>query len=133
MHQAPPPAGTTQRLDTWLWAARLYKTRSLAKEAIEGGKVRLNGHTAKPAAKVRPGDELDVNRSGEHWQVRVLALNEQRRPASEAQGLYAESTESLARREHERELRLLAGGVPAPARKPDGHAREALRRLRGKA
>ncbi|MGC8733412.1 MAG: RNA-binding S4 domain-containing protein, partial [Halothiobacillaceae bacterium] len=125
MHQAPPPAGTTQRLDTWLWAARFYKTRSLAKEAIEGGKVRLNGHPAKPAAKIRPGDELEVNRSGERWQVRVLALNEQRRPASEAQGLYAESTESLTRRERERELRRLAGGVPAPASKPDSHAREA--------
>lgn len=132
MHHAPSPAGTAQRLDTWLWAARFYKTRSLAKEAIEGGKVRLNGHPAKPAAKVRPGDELDVNRSGEHWQVRVLALNEQRRPASEAQGLYEESTDSLARRERERELRRLAGGVPAPSRRPDSHAREALRRLRGK-
>ncbi|MEF3192649.1 MAG: RNA-binding S4 domain-containing protein, partial [Halothiobacillaceae bacterium] len=102
MHQTPTSAVTTQRLDTWLWAARFYKTRSLAKAAIEGGKVRLNGHTAKPAAKVRPGDVLDVNRSGEHWQVRVLALNAQRRPASEAQGLYAESPASLARREHER-------------------------------
>ncbi|MDM7323240.1 MAG: RNA-binding S4 domain-containing protein [Gammaproteobacteria bacterium] len=133
MHQASPPIADTQRLDTWLWAARFYKTRSLAKEAIEGGKVRLNGHPAKPAAKVRPGDELDVNRAGEHMQVRVVALNTQRRPASEAQRLYVESAESLARREGERELRRLAGGTPAPSRKPDSHAREALRRLRGKA
>ena len=132
MHHAPLPAGTAQRLDTWLWAARFFKTRSLAKEAIEGGKVRLNGHHAKPAAKIRPGDALDVNRAGEHWQVRVLALNEQRRAASEAQGLYEESAESLARRERERELRRLAGGAPAPRRRPDSHAREALRRLRGK-
>ncbi len=121
-----------QRLDTWLWAARFFKTRSLAKEAIEGGKVRLNGHTAKPAAKVRPGDELDVNRAGEHWLFHVLALNESRRPASEAALLYRETPESIARREHERELRKLAGGTTAPARRPEGHDRETLRRLRGK-
>lgn len=121
-----------QRLDTWLWAARFFKTRGLAKEAIEGGKVRLNGHTAKPAAKVRPGDELDVNRAGEHWLFEVLGLNTSRRPASEAALLYRETPESVARRAHERELRKLAGGTNAPAKRPDGHEREALRRLRGK-
>lgn len=131
-HRSPPEAQPAQRLDTWLWAARLFKTRGLAKDAIEGGKVRLNGHHAKPAAKVRPGDELDVNRGGEHWQLRVLALNESRRPASEATLLFEETPESVARREHERELRKMAGGPPAPTRRPDSHDREALRRLRGK-
>lgn len=121
-----------QRLDTWLWAARFFKTRALAKEAIEGGKVRLNGYGAKPAAKVRVGDMLQISRANELMEVRVEALNDKRRPASEAALLYRETAESLARREHERELRKLAGGICAPQGRPDGHHRKTLRRLRGK-
>lgn len=133
IQQNPMPGAEGQRLDTWLWAARLYKTRAQAKEAIEGGKVRLNGHPAKPASKVRPQDELELNRNGERMQLRVLGLRAERRPASEAQGLYQETPQSLERRERERQLRRLAGGSTAPTHRPDGHARAALRRLRGKA
>jgi ribosome-associated heat shock protein Hsp15 len=121
-----------QRLDTWLWAARWFKTRGLAKEAIEGGKIKLNDHPAKASARVKPQDNLQITRAGESWHIRVLALNEQRRPASEAEQLYTEDAASQERRAHERELRRLNGGAQNPNHRPDSHARELLRRLRGK-
>ncbi len=120
-----------QRLDTWLWAARFYKTRNLAKEAIDGGKIKLNGHAVKPSSSVKPEDSLHINRAGELWHILVLALNEQRRPASEAETLYQEDPESQTRRLHERERRKLSA-VEHEHRRPDSHARELLRRLRGK-
>lgn len=120
-----------QRLDTWLWAARFYKTRNLAKEAIEGGKIRLNEQSAKASSRIKPRDRLQISRAGEIWHIHVLALNEQRRPASEAETLYQEDPASHARRLHERELRKLSA-VEHDHRRPDGHARELLRRLRGK-
>ncbi len=120
-----------QRLDTWLWAARFFKTRSLAKEAIEGGKIKLNGHAAKAASRVKVQDELHINRQAELWHVHVQALNEQRRPAQEAEQLYAEDPESQRRRLHERELRKLQANERQAGR-PDSHARDLLRRLRGK-
>ena len=109
-----PDAGheaRTQRLDKWLWAARFFKTRSLAATAVDGGKVKWNGRPAKPAHPVKPGDVLEIGAPGGHFVVRVLALNEQRRPAPEARALYDETPDSLAARERERELRALA---PAP-------------------
>ena len=77
------------RLDKWLWAARFFKTRSLATEAIHAGHIKLNGNTVKPARELRPGDTLDLAIGDEKWTVEVLGLNDQRRPASEAQQLYA--------------------------------------------
>ena len=87
------------RLDRWLWAARFFKTRSLAAEAINGGKVQLNGHRAKRAKHVHVGDELRIRRGPFEHLVVVRDLSERRGPAKEAQGLYEESPESTYRRD----------------------------------
>ena len=97
----------TVRLDLWLWAARFYKTRSLARHAIETGKVEVEGQRAKPARSLRGGESLRVERAGEIFEATVLALSDTRGPASVAQTLYSESDESRARRA---ELRLLGIG-----------------------
>ena len=130
---APSEASSAswERLDTWLWAARFYKTRNLAKEAIEGGKIKLNAHAAKAASHVKPRDSLHINRAGETWHIHVIALNEQRRPAKEAEALYTEDQDSQTRRLHERELRRL-NAIEHERQRPSSHARELLRRLRGK-
>lgn len=100
-------SGAGQRIDKWLWAARFFKTRSLAAEAVSGGKVHLNGQRVKPARSLQVGDELEIRRGEEHFVVVVQGLNEQRRPAVEAQQLYAETPESEARRTQEAEQRRL--------------------------
>ncbi len=87
------------RIDKWLWAARFYKTRSLAAEAVAGGKVHLNGARVKPARTVQPGDELRIHRGDEEFVVTVRAVASQRRPASEAQRLYQETEDSRRARE----------------------------------
>lgn len=99
------------RLDKWLWAARFFKTRSLAADAIDGGKVRLNGHPVKPAREVKIGDTLDLTIGEAHWTVLVRAINEYRRPAPEARQLYEETGASRLAREQAAEARALA---PAP-------------------
>jgi ribosome-associated heat shock protein Hsp15 len=110
------------RIDKWLWAARFYKTRSLAARAVEGGKVRLNGERVKPGKEVRAGDALEV-RSGElQWRVEVRAVSPKRGPAAEAALLYAESDESRAEREHRIAMRR-AGPHPAH----DAHGRPTKR------
>lgn len=87
------------RLDKWLWAARFFKTRALANEAVEGGKVHLNGQRSKPGKEVKVGSQLQIHKGGLEWQVEVLVLPAQRRPASEAQSFYRENEASLQRRE----------------------------------
>lgn len=99
------------RLDKWLWAARFFKTRSVAADAIDGGKVKLNGHTVKPAREVKAGDTLDLTIGEAHWTVIVRGINEYRRPAPEARQLYEETVASRSAREAAAELRTLA---PAP-------------------
>jgi ribosome-associated heat shock protein Hsp15 len=86
------------RIDKWLWAARFYKTRSLASQAVAGGKVQLNGERVKPARELREGDELRIHAGGQQWTVRVRALSATRRPAPEAQKLYEEKEDSKAKR-----------------------------------
>lgn len=88
-----------QRLDKWLWAARFFKTRSLAAEAVQGGKVHLDGQRAKPARQVSVGASLQISRGDYKFDIVVTGLNQQRRPAKEAQLLYEESLESITRRE----------------------------------
>lgn len=131
---ARPSDATTSapsvRLDIWLWAARFFKTRSLAKQAIEGGKVDLNELQAKPAKSVHVGDRLRIRRAEESQLVNVLALSEQRGPASVAQGLYRETEESRSAREALREQRRLEGaGYAKPTSKPDKRARRLIRAL----
>ena len=96
------------RIDKWLWAARFYKTRSLAQQAVEGGKVKLNGERVKPAKEVRAGDQLDLHIGTQDWTVSVLQLSDKRGPASVAQTLYKELTESLQRRAEQTALCKLA-------------------------
>ncbi|GHU05659.1 heat shock protein 15 [Betaproteobacteria bacterium] len=98
----------TLRIDKWLWAARFFKTRSLATAAIHAGHVRWNGEIPKPARDLRIGDTLDIALGPTRWTVIVRALNDQRRPAEEAQQLYEETSESRARRETVKENRRLA-------------------------
>lgn len=117
------------RLDKWLWAARFFKTRALATEAVAGGKVHVNGDRCKPARKVHPGDRVTVHRGQEVVEFEVLGINEQRRPASEARQLYAESATSIARREAEAERRRQQRGDTGPARRPDKRERRQIRRF----
>ena len=86
------------RLDKWLWAARFFKTRSLAAQAVDGGRVRINEQRAKPAKEVHPGDELRIHTGELEWIVKVRALSSQRRGPPEAQQLYEETEESRTRR-----------------------------------
>ena len=87
------------RIDKWLWAARFFKTRSLAAQAVEGGRVHLNDQRAKPAKDLKVGDRLTVSIGGLEWDIRVEALSDRRGPATVARQLYSESEESRAKRE----------------------------------
>ena len=86
------------RIDKWLWAARFFKTRSLAAKAVDGGRVRVNGEGAKPSRVLKPGDELAIRAGELEWVVEVKALSRQRGPAAQAALLYAEHEDSRARR-----------------------------------
>ena len=127
-HASTPAAAPSVRLDIWHWAARFFKTRSLAKQAIEGGKIDCNDAPAKPSKALHAGDRLRVRRGEETFVVDVVALSEQRGPASVAQTLYRETDESRAAREALREQRRMQGHA-APATKPDKRARRLIRAL----
>ena len=86
------------RIDKWLWAARFFKTRSLATDAVDSGKVRLNGDRVKPARNVKVGDTLDIDNGSTEWEVVVEGLAEKRGSATVAQALYAETEQSIAER-----------------------------------
>ncbi len=89
------------RIDKWLWAARFFKTRSLATDAISGGKVKLNGAASKPAREVKIGDRLDIFNGDTRWEITILGLSDKRGPASSARLLYEETPDSIAAREAE--------------------------------
>lgn len=119
------------RADVWLWAARFFKTRSLAKQAIDGGKVELNGVACKPAKTVHVGDAMRVTRGEERLACTVLGLAEKRGPAPEARKLYAETDESVAERERQREDRRLTGGaLLRPDSRPDKRSRRLIQDLK---
>ncbi|WP_313217631.1 S4 domain-containing protein [Stenotrophomonas sp.] len=118
------------RLDVWLWAARFYRTRSLAKQAVETGKVDVAGQRPKSSRAVRVGEALQISRGDEVFDIQVLGLSEMRGPAPVAQQLYAESEASLARRAELRLQRAAAkNGYQPPEHKPDKRARRLIRAL----
>lgn len=108
MSDKPPISTARQRIDTWLWAARFFKTRSLAAQALDGSKVKWKGQAVKPSREIRIGDELEI-RSGEQcWTVIVTGLHALRRPAPEARTMYEETEASFAARVAAAEQRKLA-------------------------
>ena len=115
----------TVRLDKWLWAARFFKTRSLACEAIKGGKIAVNGLRSKPGHSLLVGDELSVRQGHELKTIIVCDLSSQRGPASTAQLLYEETIDSQQRREKEKQLRQLGA-----AQRPRGEGRPTKRARR---
>lgn len=120
----------TVRLDLWLWAARFFRTRSLAKQAIETGKIEVDGQRAKASRAVRTGDTLRIVRGDEIFEIEVLALSDDRGPASVAQTLYAESEASKTRRlDTIAALRAARAGYQPPGTKPDKRARRLIRAL----
>ena len=125
--------GEKVRLDKWLWAARFFKTRALAAEAVSGGKVHVNAQRVKRSRAVKPGDVIEVWRGQDFYTIVVDALSSRRGPASEARKLYHETEESIARREEAAALRKeeYLGARPAPHR-PSGRDRRRIRSLTGK-
>ncbi|TKB25957.1 RNA-binding S4 domain-containing protein [Desulfopila sp. IMCC35006] len=116
------------RLDKWLWAARFFKTRSMASQAINGGKVHVNGGRAKAARNVLVGDQLRITIGSMEFNITVVALAKFRRPAQEARLLYTESEESIKARQEQQELRRMANaGYAGPAKKPSKRDRRKIK------
>lgn len=119
------------RADVWLWAARFYKTRSLARQAIEAGRVEVNDAACKPAKALQVGDRLRIGRAQERLEVSVLVVSARRGPASEARQMYHETDASRAAREELREQRRLSGAAfDHPLCRPDKQARRQLRKIK---
>ena len=119
------------RLDKWLWAARFYKTRSLAKDMIEGGKVHYNGYRTKPGKTVEIGANIELWQGFNKIEIVVKGLSEQRQKASIAQTLYEETPESVARREKQAlEHKLQIMFAPHPEQRPDKKQRRKLLTLK---
>lgn len=119
------------RIDKWLWAARFFKTRSLAKAAIEGGKVQIGGQRIKVSREISVGEEVRIRQGWDERDIVVEGLSDQRRGAPEAQLLYRETTQSIERRQQSAQARKLAGGmIERPARRPDKRARRQIHRFR---
>ncbi|KZC18239.1 RNA-binding protein [Rhodanobacter sp. FW510-R12] len=129
MSKPPAPATTDTRADVWLWAARFFRTRSLAKQAIDGGRIDVNDAGCKPAKTLRVGDRLKIGCGEERLEVEVLALSDRRGPAGAAQALYRETAASRLAREVAREQHRLVG-ASGPVKRPDKQARRELRRLK---
>ncbi len=117
------------RIDKWLWAARFFKTRQLAADAVSGGKVHVNGQRCKPSKEIKIGTTLLISKDRTQWQIIVVGLNEQRRPAAEAVLLYEETPDSVIKRQQQaqqqREEREFLGFSPA-AQKPNKKERRLI-------
>ncbi len=119
------------RIDKWLWAARFFKTRSLAAKACELGRIQSNSQLVKPAREVHVGDQLQIRNEGGDFQVEVLALSDIRGPAPVAQALYRESEESKeSRKKAAEERKLLRNFTPAPAGRPSKRDRRRIIQFR---
>ena len=127
-------AAARMRLDKWLWAARFYKTRGLATEAVDGGRVRLNGERVKPAKPVQVGDRLEIRLGPYQHGVEVRALAERRGPAAQAARLFQETPESAAERERVALQLKAAHALFAPGNntRPSKRDRRRLERFRRK-
>ncbi len=124
---------TGVRMDIWLWAARFFKTRAIAKRACELGRVHSNGHEAKPAREVRVGDRLVVTTDSGDFEIDVLQLSEMRGPAAVAQTLYKETEAGRAARIKAAELRKAnAEYAPSPERRPTKKERRKIIQFRGR-
>jgi len=119
------------RIDKWLWAARFFKTRSIASDAVNGGKVHLNNDRVKAAKAVKVGDVLKIRRGNDIWEVRVLALHEKRRPASLAQTMYEELEQSARQREDQAAQRkAMNAGMVASSNRPSKKERRHIIRFK---
>lgn len=133
MSLAPGDDAGSQRLDKWLWAARFFKTRPLAVEAINGGKVQVDGQRVKPGRAIRPGSRLVIHKGSLEWRIEVKALSKQRRPATEAALLYDEDETSRRKRQDQVRERREAGTPAAPLRgRPSKRDRRRLEDFLGK-
>ena len=121
---------TRLRIDKWLWAARFFKTRSLAKSAIEGGKVQLDGQRVKVSKEIATGDRLIIRQGWDEKEVIVRALSDRRGAAPIAQTLYEETAASVARRQRAADARKAAGSLARPSHRPDKHERRRISQLR---
>jgi ribosome-associated heat shock protein Hsp15 len=125
------PADDRHRIDKWLWHVRLFKTRSLASDAVTGGKVKLDGERVKAAHAVRVGQKVGVTTGERAIEVEILALPPRRGSAPEAQACYAETAQSAERSARHREQRRLAAMLrPQPDHRPDKRERRKLEELR---
>jgi ribosome-associated heat shock protein Hsp15 len=121
------------RIDRWLFAVRLQKSRSAAATAVSGGKVHVNGERVKPSRSLQPGDVVTFMRGAVEFECRVTAVPVRRGPAPEAARCYEESAASQARRtEFAARMKVAAALTPRPLERPDKHERRVLRRLRGR-
>ena len=122
------------RIDKWLWAARFFKTRGLATEAIKLGRVQVNKARPKPSRIVQLGDQLCIEKGDTVFRVEILKLSEQRGPTKIAQTLYQETEDSLKQRAEQAELRRAQrlSAPQAPQSRPDKHDRQRIRKLLGK-
>ncbi len=119
------------RLDKWLWVARFYKTRAIARDMVDGGKVHYNGQRSKPSKTVEVGAELKLRQGNDERTIVILAVNNQRRGATEAQQLYQETEASIANREKVAQARKMnALTMPHPDRRPDKKERRHLIRFK---
>jgi ribosome-associated heat shock protein Hsp15 len=127
----PPGQPAKVRLDKWLWAARFFKTRSLAKAAIDGGKVHLAGQRVKVSKEIAVGDTLQIRQGLDEKVIQVEQLSDQRRGAPEAQLLYEETADSIAKREEQALARKAAGGmIDRPAHRPNKQQRRQIHRFK---
>ena len=121
----------SMRIDKWLWAARFYKTRALATQAVSGGKVHLNRNRIKPSHRIATGDRLTIRKGCYRFDITVEKLAMQRRPAMEARGLYAESEASASERHALYRQRKLEGqGANLMTHRPDKRTRRLIRRFK---